>query len=373
MAKGDDMKVPFIDLQAQFYFLKGEIMPAVESVFARTAFILGDEVQAFEKAFAAYHGVAHCVGVASGCDALMCALKACGIGPGDEVIVPANTFIASVLAISAVGAKPVLVDCLDDTCEMDIVAAAKAVTSRTKALLPVHLYGQAADMDAVMALSKAHGLKVIEDAAQAHGARYKGHLCGTIGDVGCFSFYPGKNLGAYGDGGAIVTNNEVAAEFVRQYRNYGQSKKYHHDVVGWNSRLDTVQAVVLNAKLKYLDGWNAARRKHAETYRKTLGGGGIKFQEIASCNEPVFHLFIVRHVKRDMLLAFLQERGISCGIHYPVPIHLQKAYDHLCLPRGSFPIAEKMASEMISLPMYPELTVEQIQYVGEAVRDFLSN
>lgn len=364
------MNVPFVDLQAQYRALKAEITPAVEAVFARAAFILGDEVGAFERDFAAYHGAAHCVGVASGCDALLCALKACGIGPGDEVVVPDNTYIASVLSISAVGATPILVDCLDDTCEIDPEAARKAITKRTKALMPVHLYGQAADMDAIMALAQAHGLKVIEDAAQAHGARYRGRLCGTIGDVGCFSFYPGKNLGAYGDGGAIVTNNGAIAEFVRRYRNYGQSKKYYHDELGWNARLDTVQAAILGVKLKYLDGWNAARRTHAEQYRAILAGLPVRLPQIAAGNVPIYHLFVVCHPRRDALLAHLQQAGVSCGIHYPVPIHLQKAYAHLNLGPGRFPVTERWAAEMVSLPMYPELTEEQVQYVGNAIRAF---
>lgn len=365
------MKVPFVDLQAQYRALQAEIMPAVESVFARAAFILGEEVEVFEKAFAAYNGVAHCVGVASGCDALLCALKACGIGPGDEVIVPDNTYIASVLAISAVGATPVLVDCLDDTCEINPDAAQKAITRKTKALLPVHLYGQAADMDAILTLAANHGLKVIEDAAQAHGARYKGRLCGTMGEVGCFSFYPGKNLGAYGDGGAVITNNGEIAEYVRHYRNYGQSKKYYHDVVGWNARLDTVQAAVLGVKLKYLDGWNAARRKHAEAYRQVLEGAPVRFQTIAPGNEPTYHLFIIRTSRRDELLDYLGRNGVSCGIHYPVPVHMQKAYAHLGLGAGSFPITEQMAKEMISLPMYPEIEDGQIHYVGDLIREYL--
>jgi dTDP-4-amino-4,6-dideoxygalactose transaminase len=364
------MKVQFVDLQAQFRALKDEVMPAVESVFSRAAFILGDEVGAFERAFADYHGAAHCVGVNSGCDALLCALKACNIGPGDEVIVPDNTYIASVLAISAVGATPVLVDCLDDTCEMDVEAAARAVTPKTKALLPVHLYGQAADMGAVMALARAHGLKVIEDAAQAHGARTQGRLCGTIGDVGCFSFYPGKNLGAYGDGGAIVTQSDEIAEAVRQYRNYGQSRKYYHDSLGWNARLDTVQAAILGVKLKYLDGWNAARRAHAAAYRHELEGLPIRFQTIVPGNESVFHLMVIRVERRDELIDHLGKQGVACGIHYPVPVHLQKAYAQLGLGPGAFPVTERMASEMLSLPIYPELTPEQIQHVGASVRAF---
>lgn len=363
------MKVPFVDLQTQFLALREEIMAAVESVMKRSAFILGSEVEEFERNFAAYCGAKYAVGVASGCDALLWALKACGIGPGNEVITVANTFIATVLAISMAGAKPVLVDCLEDTYEIDPSAVERAITPRTKAILPVHLYGQSADMDAIMAIAQRHGLVVIEDAAQAHGAMYKGKMCGTFGKVGCFSFYPGKNLGAYGDGGAIVTNDEQIADRVRMLRNYGQPRKYDHDIIGWNSRLDTIQAAVLNVKLKRLTSWNEARRQHAALYRELLADLPVQLPVEAPNVLHVYHLFVVRVPARDNVLKDLEARGISCGIHYPVPVHLQKAYQHLGYRRGAFPVSEKVAGEILSLPMYPELTPEQIAYVCKQIRE----
>ncbi|MBN2562053.1 MAG: DegT/DnrJ/EryC1/StrS family aminotransferase [Phycisphaerae bacterium] len=367
------MKVPFVDLQTQYKSLRDEVLPALEKVMSRAAFILGDEVSDFEKAFASFCGVSECVSVASGCSALLCAIKALGIGPGDEVITPANTYIATVLAISAAGATPVLVDCLEDTYELDPAAVRAAVTKKTKAVIPVHLYGQAADMDAILALAREHGLKVIEDAAQAHGATYKGKPCGSLGDVGCFSFYPGKNLGAYGDGGAITTNDPAVADYVRKYRNYGQTKKYYHDVVGWNDRLDTVQAAVLSVKLKHLAGWNAARRAHAEAYGERLKELPVVLPKVAEGNEPIYHLFVIRHPKRDVMLKELGEKGVSCGIHYPIPCHLQKAYSGLGYGKGSFPVAERTAPELLSLPMFPELSDEQIDYVCACIREFISS
>lgn len=363
------MKVPFVDLQKQFETLRDEIMPGIENVMKRSAFILGSEVEQFERNFAAYCGAKYAVGVASGCDALLWALKACDIGPGDEVITVANTFIATVLAISMAGGRPVLVDCLEDTYEIDPAAVERAITPRTKAILPVHLYGQPADMDAIMAIAQRHGLVVIEDAAQAHGAMYKGKMCGTFGKVGCFSFYPGKNLGAYGDGGAIVTNDAHIADRVRMLRNYGQPRKYYHDIIGWNSRLDTIQAVVLNVKLKHLTEWNDARRQHAALYRRLLADVPVGLPVEAPNVLHVYHLFVIRVPARDALLKDLESRGISCGIHYPVPVHLQRAYEHLGYKRGAFPIAEKIAEELLSLPMYPELTDEQIAYVCEQIRE----
>ena len=358
-------------MKTQFEQLKLEIMPAVESVMRRAAFILGEEVDAFEKSFAAFCGAKECVGVASGCDALLWAIKACGIGPGDEVITVANTYIATVLAISAGGATPVLVDCREDSYEIDPDRVRRAITRKTKAILPVHLYGQSADMDAILALAKEHNLKVIEDACQAHGATYKGRACGTIGDVGCFSFYPGKNLGAYGDGGAVVTDNREIATKVQMLRNYGQTKKYYHDVIGWNSRLDTVQAAVLNAKLKHLNSWNDARRRHADSYRKKLQGLPLTVPVEMPGNKHVYHLFVILVEKRDELLEFLKTKGVSCGIHYPVPVHLQKAYAGLGYRSGSFPVTERTAAQLLSLPMFPELNPDQVEAVCQGIREFL--
>lgn len=364
------MNVPFVDLQAQYRGLRSEVMPAVEQVFARAAFILGDEVAGFEREFAAFCGVGECVGVATGCDALLWALKACGIGPGDEVITVANSYIATALAITASGARPVLVDCREDSYEIDAAAVARAITSRTKAIIPVHLYGQPADMGEIMALAKTHGLRVIEDAAQAHGALYKGRPCGSFGDVGCFSFYPGKNLGAYGDGGAIVTRDPALAQQVRMLRNYGQSRKYHHEITGWNSRLDTVQAAILSVKLRHLPAWNAARARHAAAYAHALAGAPVTLPRVAPDRTHVYHLYVIRTKRRDDLVAFLAERGVSCVIHYPIPIHLQKAYAGLGYRPGSFPVAERLAGEIVSLPMYPELTDEQIAHVAACIREF---
>lgn len=362
------MKVPFVDLQIQYQNLQNEIMPAIASVMQRGAFILGEEVSQFEQSFAEYCGAKYCVGVASGCDALLWALKACKIGPGDEVITAANTFIATVLAISFAGARPVLVDCLEDTYEMDPQAVRRAITPRTKAIMPVHLYGHPADMDAIMAIAREHGLIVIEDAAQAHGAMYKGKKCGTFGKIGCFSFYPGKNLGAYGDGGAIVTDDPEMAAQVRMLRNYGQPRKYYHEIVGWNSRLDTVQAAILNVKLRRLDEWNEARREHARRYCELLASMPVVLPQEAPHARHVYHLFVIRIARRDDVMAQLAARGISCGIHYPVPVHLQMAYSSLGYNRGSFPISERVAGEILSLPMYPELTDQQIEYVCDEIK-----
>jgi dTDP-4-amino-4,6-dideoxygalactose transaminase len=365
------VKVPFVDLQMQYRQHRDEFASAMEAVCDRAAFILGEEVDAFEKSFATFCGAKECVGVASGCDALLWAIKACGIGPGDEVITAANTYIATVLAISAAGATPVLVDCREDSYEIDPEQVRQAVTRKTRAILPVHLYGQAADMDEILALAKEHKLKVIEDACQAHGATYKGRACGILGDVGCFSFYPGKNLGAYGDGGAVVTNDREIADKVRMLRNYGQSKKYYHDSIGWNSRLDTIQAAVLNAKLKHLNSWNDSRRQHAAMYREQLGDLPIRLPQEMPGNKHVYHLFVIRMARRDAALEFLKKKDIVCGIHYPVPVHLQKAYASLGYRSGSFPVTEGAASELLSLPMFPELTPDQIAAVCQGLRNFL--
>ncbi len=365
------MKVPFVDLQAQYRSLSAEVLPAITNVMERAAFILGQEVSDFEKDFAKFCGRKECVGVASGCDALLWAIKACGIGPGDEVITVANTYIATALAISFAGAKPVLVDCREDTYEIDPDAVRRAITPATKAILPVHLYGHPADMDPILKIAREHGLKVIEDTAQAHGATYHGRNCGAMGDVGCFSFYPGKNLGAYGDGGAVATDNPQIAELVRMYRNYGQPKKYYHDLIGWNSRLDTLQAAVLGVKLKHLESWNEARRRHAKRYGELLKDLPVVLPVESQGCRHVYHLFVIRCKDRDGLVDFLATKGVSCVIHYPVPVHLQKAYADLGYKPGAFPVTERVAKEIVSLPMYPELTEEQIGYVCESVRAFV--
>jgi dTDP-4-amino-4,6-dideoxygalactose transaminase len=364
------MNVPFLDLKRQFADLKDEVMPAVENVFSRAAFIMGEEVERFEREFAAFTGTKHCIGLANGGDALILALRAYGIGPGDEVITVANSFIASALGITLAGATPVLVDCTPETYLIDPDAVRKAVTPRTKAIMPVHLYGQAADMDPLLAVAKEHGLRVIEDAAQAHGAEYKGRTCGTMGDASGFSFYPGKNLGAFGDAGAVTTNDDAAAAQLRMLRDYGRNGKYLHDVAGCNSRLDTVQAAVLIAKLKRLKAWNEARRKNAALYRKLLAGVPVTLPVEAPGNAHVYHLFVIRTDQRDALQTHLQEQGIATGVHYPLPIHLQKAYRDLGYGPGSFPVCEAYAPQLLSLPMFPEMTEEQVAYVAAGVKSF---
>lgn len=357
------MKVPFVDLQVQYRTLAGELDAAVRGVCERADFVLGEEVRQFESEFAAYVGVPHAVGVGSGLDALALALRAYGIGPGDEVITTANTFIATVLAILAVGARPVLVDVDPVTYNMSPAALLAAITSRTRAVMPVHLYGQPADMDPILAAARRHNLVVIEDAAQAHGAIYRGRPAGSFGHAAAFSFYPGKNLGAYGDGGMVVTPDPGVAEKVRYLRNYGQRVKYHHVVVGTNSRLDTVQAAILRVKLRYLDRWNAARRAHAAAYDAGLASLPVVRPRVADGVEHVFHLYVIQVDDRDRVQAALAEKGISTGIHYPIPVHLQQAVAELGYREGQFPVTEAAAKRILSLPMYPELLPDQIQHV----------
>jgi dTDP-4-amino-4,6-dideoxygalactose transaminase len=361
-------KISFVDLQAQYAALRPELEAAVRRVMERADFILGEEVERFEEEFARYCEGKHAVGVGSGLDALVLALRAYGIGPGDEVITAANTFIATALAISAVGARPVLVDVDPQTYNLDPRALAAAITSRTRAVVPVHLYGQPAEMNAIVQTARRHNLLVLEDAAQAHGARYHGRRAGSLGDAAAFSFYPGKNLGAYGDGGMVVTNDAAVAEKIRYLRNYGQRVKYYHVVRGTNSRLDTMQAAILRVKLRRLDDWNAARRRHAETYARLLAGLPVALPHTQPECEHVFHLFVVQVAERDRMQKALAERGIATGIHYPVPIHLQEAYRDLGYPKGSFPVTEAAAERVLSLPMFAELTSEQIAAVAQAVR-----
>ena len=361
--------VPFVDLKAQYQTIRDEIRTAVDTVFESTQFILGDAVEKFEHAFANYLGVKHAIGVGSGVDALKIALEAAGVGAGDEVIIPANTFIATALAVSATGAKPVLVDCTEDTYQINPDLIGSAITPRTKAIMPVHLYGQSADMNAIVEIARNHGLLVIEDAAQAHGTRFMGQACGTFGLAGCFSFYPGKNLGAYGDGGAIVTNSDEFAERVNRLRNYGQQQKYVHVEKGTNSRLDTVQAAILNVKLRHLDDWNAARRAHAAVYSDSLANDLI-VPALDPRSTHIFHLYVVRTRYRDQLQKHLASLGIQTGIHYPIPIHLQEAYRDLGLAKGAFPVTETLAGEIVSLPMYAELSQQQIEHVVDAISSF---
>lgn len=358
-----DTRIAFVDLKAQYQSIQEDVRTGLEQVILRGDFILGSEVTALEKEFADYCEVAHAVAVDSGTTALELLLRAYAIGGGDEVITVTNTFIATAFAISYVGAQPVLVDCDPDYYTIDVDALEAAITPRTRAIIPVHLYGQPANMDAVMAIAMKHGLIVIEDACQAHGARYKGRRVGSLGHAAAFSFYPAKNLGGYGDGGMIVTDDPDIAHRVQMLRNYGQSKKYYHDVQGYNHRLDTLQAAVLRIKLRHLDDWNAMRQQHARLYGHLLANTPFVLPRMAPECEPVWHLYVIRAELRDELAAYLAEHGISTGIHYPIPIHLQKCYRNLHYAVGSFPIAEHYASEILSLPMFPELTDEAIRTV----------
>jgi dTDP-4-amino-4,6-dideoxygalactose transaminase len=330
---------------------------------ANTRFVLGEEVRFFEQEFAAFCGARHCVGVANGTDALHLIVRAMGIGPGDEVITQTNSFIATAIGISYAGATPVFVDCNPATYQMDVSKLEAAITPRTKAIIPVHLYGQPADMDAVLAVARRHGLRVIEDACQAHGATYRGQPVGALGDAAAFSFYPGKNLGAYGDGGGITTNDEALATRLRAFRDYGQTVKYHHDFQGYNSRLDTIQAAILRVKLKRLASWNQSRQRAAAAYAKALGRIGMEPPGQVAYGTHIWHLYVVQVANRAEVQKRLADAGVATGIHYPVPIHLQKAYANLGYKRGVFPVAEAGADRILSLPMFPELTGAQVEYV----------
>lgn len=370
------MDIPFVDLKAQYHSLQPEVDEAMQSVLNRTAFIMGPEVQAFEKAFGEFIGVKHVVGVGSGTSALRLALIALGIGPGDEVITVPDTYIATCEAISHTGAQVVLIEADPQTYNLDPKGIEAAITEKTKAIMPVHLYGQPADMDEIMAIARRHNLYVIEDAAQAHGARYNGRRAGSFGDLACFSFYPGKNLGAYGDGGAVVTDDDDLAARLRLLHNHGQEVKYEHLVVGYCDRLDNLQAAVLGVKLPHLDDWNAARRERAAFYDECLANvPGIVTPQIAADNESVYHLYVIRVTdgRRDALQSFLGEAGIASGLHYPIPVHLQEAYADLAHKPGDFPISEQLASQGLSLPMFAEMNDEQGTYVVNKIREFMSN
>ncbi len=366
--------VPFVDLAAQHSSIQAEIASAIERVLVECNFVLGPQVGEFEREFARIVGCEHAVGVSSGLDALRLSLMAMGIGPGDEVILPANTYIATAFAVSAVGARPVLVDCDPQTYNIDVDLIEPAITPRAKAIIPVHLTGQAADMDPILEIAGRHGLRVIEDAAQSHGTLYKGRACGSVGSVGCFSFYPSKNLGAYGDGGMVTTNDPELAARLRWLRNNGQTAKYRHAEKGLNARLDTLQAAILSVKLRHLPRWNKARAVHAEGYKDLLTGvGDLIFQQEARYSTHVYHLFIVETGGRDALRERLDAREIQTGIHYPIPIHLQQAYEDLGYREGDFPEAERLAKRMLSLPMFPELRWEQVERVAEEVEDFFGD
>lgn len=360
--------IPFLDLRAGYDELRPEIDAAIARVLDSGMYILGEEVAAFEREYAAYCGCKHAIGVANGLDALHLALRAMGVGPGDEVIVPANTYIATWLAVSQCGATPVPVEPVEATSNLDPALVEAAVTSRTKAILPVHLYGQPADLDPILAIAARHGLRVLEDGAQAQGARYKGRRVGGHGDAVAWSFYPGKNLGAYGDAGAITTNDDALAEQLRVLRNYGSRMKYVNDVQGWNSRLDPLQAAVLRVKLAHLDDWNARRRAIAARYLDGLRDAGVALPEVPDWAEPAWHLFVVRSERRDALQVHLGEAGIGTLIHYPLPPHRQQAYAELGLRADAFPIASRLADQLLSLPIGPHQSQAATSAVIDAVR-----
>ena len=364
--------VPFVDLGVQYRAISAEIDDAIAKVIQDADFILGREVRLFEEEFAEFCDSSHAVGVDSGTSALELALRAFDIGPGDEVITAANSFIASALGISHAGAKPVLVDVDPFTYTLDVKALERAITRRTKAIIPVHLYGHPAHMGPIRQLADKHGLVVIEDACQAHGARYKGKRVGSLGHAAAFSFYPGKNLGAYGDGGMVVTKDRKIANRLEMLRNYGQKEKYKHLFRGYNRRLDTIQAAILRVKLRYLEKWNAARRWNAKLYQKHLEGSGVVVPGEAGGAESVWHLYVIRTEQRDALKEHLINKGINASIHYPIPIHLQPAYHDLGYKRGDFPVTEAHADRILSLPMYAELTDRQIEFISQTVCEFQS-
>ncbi|MFB2773265.1 DegT/DnrJ/EryC1/StrS family aminotransferase [Pelatocladus sp. BLCC-F211] len=361
--------IPFVDLKAQYLSIKEEIDTAVLKLLESTQFILGSEVAAFEQEFADYCNADYGIALNTGTSALHLALLAAGIGPGDEVITTPFTFVATVAAIVYTGATPVFVDIDPVSYTIDVTKIEQAITEKTKAILPVHLYGQPADMNPIMEIARRHGLTVIEDAAQAHRAEYKGQRIGSIGDIGCFSFYPGKNLGAYGEGGAVVTNNPEYARTIKMLRDWGQEQRYHHVLKGYNYRMDGIQGAILRVKLRYLDAWTEARRKHAALYDQLLANSSITTPRVMPYSYHVYHVYAVRTHQRDALQQKLKEREIQTGIHYPIPVHLQQAYADLGYKVGDFPCAELVANEVLSLPMCAELSSEQIEFVSAAVRE----
>ena len=359
--------IPFVDLKAQYRSIKGEVDAAILGVLESCEFTLGSEVVAFEKEFAAYCGAAYGMGVNTGTSALHLALLAAGVGPGDEVITVPFTFIATVSAIDYTGATPVFVDIDPRTFTIDVSAIEAAITPRTKAILPVHLYGQPADMDPILEIARRHGLVVIEDACQAHGAEYKGRRVGSLGDLGCFSFYPGKNLGACGEGGMVVTDNPAYARTVRMLRDWGAEKKYHHVLKGFNFRLEGLQGAVLRVKLRHLETWTEARRAAAARYDALFAGSAVATPVASTGNRHVYHLYVIRTGQRQRLQEALLARGVQTGIHYPTPVHLLPAFASLGHHVGDFPHGERAAAEVLSLPMFPELTPAQTAAVANAV------
>ncbi len=360
--------IPFLDLKKQYASIQDDVLAAVSTTLASTQYALGKEVAAFEEEFATYSGGKFGIGVNSGTSALHLALLAAGVGPGDEVITVSCTFVATVAAIDYTGARPVFVDVDPRTLNMDASRVEAAITERTKAVLPVHLHGHPADLDPILDIARRNNLVVIEDAAQAHGAEYKGRRVGSIGDLGCFSFYPGKNLGACGEGGMVVTNNEAYAQNIRMLRDWGQTRKYHHDYKGFNYRMEGVQGAILRVKLRHLDTWTDARREHAAYYNELLADTGARIPIQEDDARHVYHVYGVRIPRRDAVQEALQARDIQTGIHYPIPVHLQKAYRELGYSEGDLPVTEQASMELLSLPMFPELERDQIEEVCDAVR-----
>jgi dTDP-4-amino-4,6-dideoxygalactose transaminase len=364
------IKVPFLDLKSHHLAMMSEINLAIQEVIEASAFAGGPFVTAFEQDFAAYCDLPYALGVGSGTEALWLSLLACGVGPGDEVITVPNTFMATAEAITYCGARPVFVDVDEQTYTLNPAALQSALTARTKAIIPVHLFGQSADMHPIVEFARQHGLHVIEDACQAHGAEYHGRRVGEHGDAVCFSFYPGKNLGAFGEAGAVATRNTELQDKIRILREHGQVRKYYHSMVGWNCRMDGIQAAVLRIKLRYLERHTELRRSHAAHYDRALSGlAEVILPVQAAWGRHVYHLYAIRVKNRDEVMQRLAEKGVGSGVHYPVPVHLQEAYRSLGYQPGAFPIAELCASEFLSLPMYPELTSEQIEIVAEAVKE----
>src|SRR5437660_236424 len=362
------MRIPLVDLQAQYQTIKHEVLPAIEDALESMQLFLGPQVQAFEREFAAYCGCEYGIGVSTGTDALVLALRACDIGPGDKVITVTNTFIATVEAIALVGATPVFVDIDPDTYTMDWRQLESVLTPRTRAIIPVHLYGHPVDMQPVLDFARLHGLRVIEDASQAHGATYQGQRVGSLGDIGCFSFYFSKNLGAYGEAGICVTNDESLAQSIRLLRDHGSRIRYQHEVLGVNARMDELQAAILRVKLAHLDRWNEARRAHAHMYTGLLKGVIEALPIVHPASTHVYYVYVVQVQERDRFRQMLEQEGIATGIHYPLPLHLQPACAQYGYTRGMLPVTEAAAERIVSLPMYPELTAEQIETVTAAIR-----
>lgn len=365
------LNIPLLDLKGQYYAIKDEVDAAIKGVLENGQFILGPQVKALEHDIASYVGLPYAIGVGNGTDALVIALRACGIGPGDEVITSPFTFFASAESISAVGAKPVFVDIDPDTFNIDASKIEQTITPRTRAIIPVHLFGQTADMDAIMDIARKYDLMVIEDACQAMGAEYKGRKAGSFGHAACFSFFPTKNLGTYGDGGMIVTNDADVDKKARMLRAHGSTKKYYHEMIGYNSRLDELHAAILNVKFKYLDRWNDMRRHNAEIYDELLKDTGVTVPYAAPYAKHIYHQYVVQCDDRDGLAAALKAKGVATGVYYPLPLHLQNAYKDLGYKRGDMLYAEAACDRVLALPMYPELERHQIEHVADAIREFI--